>query len=541
MSNKIKRIGAVLMAAALVVSGLFIPGQKGKAPVTEAAVTGTFDNLNQAQITAAMGAGWNCGNQLEANSGGVPDETAWQSSKITKKLLTKVKESGFTTVRIPVSYLSKIGAAPDYTVEKEWLDRVQQVVDWCMELELYAIINVHGDGYNSIDGGWLLCNAPEKEQPAIREKYAALWKQIATRFKDYDEHLIFEAMNEEFDGTYPAAPNTDYYENINKYNQVFLDAVRQTGGNNDKRWVMITGWNTNIEFTAGKKNEDGTYTEYGFKFPTDNYLSKDIAAGEKRVMISVHSYDPWSFGGEEYSTSATRWGVDANSKWSVSYQQEDYVEQQHKLLNERFVSQGYPVVLGEYGSNDKTSLDSYNALYRPYYANTVCYYAKQNGIVPVIWDNGYNGNYGFALYDRTSATDEDTNEIVVTHQEIIDGIMDVYQRDTKMNPPEIDPKEDYFKGKVNMYYATSKKANTVKVEFYSQRGVDGYQFYASTSKNFKKNLVKIKDSNWALEAKTLKNLKGGKKYYVKMRAYTKVGNKTYYSKWSKIKSVKAAK
>lgn len=115
--------------------------------------------------------GWNLGNQLEANSGGTPSETTWGNPTITEKLIKQVKAQGFKSIRIPVSYLSKIGAGPNYTIDSKWLDRVQEVVDMCIDNGLYAIINVHGDGYYSVKGGWLLCGEPASEQKTIKAKY----------------------------------------------------------------------------------------------------------------------------------------------------------------------------------------------------------------------------------------------------------------------------------------------------------------------------------------------------------------------------------
>ena len=175
----------------------------------------------------------------------------------------------------------------DYTIDSKWLDRVQEVVDYCIKNDLYAVINIHGDGYNTIDGSWLLCNG--KNQTEIKKKYKKVWKQIAERFKNYDEHLLFESMNEEFDGSY-SEPNKEYYQNINDYNQIFVDTVRKTGDNNTKRWLIIPGWNTNIDYTAG---------DYGFKLPTDQYRDKPIDKEEQRIMISVHYYSPWDFCGGE--------------------------------------------------------------------------------------------------------------------------------------------------------------------------------------------------------------------------------------------------
>ncbi len=363
----------------------------------------TFNDLNQNEIVAAMGAGWNLGNQLEASLSGTPSETAWGNPVITENLIKAVKNAGFSSIRVPVSYLSMIGS--DYTIKSSWLDRVQEVVDMCIDNDLYVIINMHGDGYNSVEGGWLLCNG--SDQTTIRNKYVACWKQIANRFKDYDEHLIFESMNEEFDGTY-GTPNSTYYSNINTLNQLFVDTVRQTGGNNALRWLLVPGWNTNIEYTAGN---------YGFVVPSDNYRSSSISSSEKRIMISVHYYDPWDFCGAENST-ITQWGSAATDSSKVaSYGDESFLNSSLSNMYSKFVSQGYPVIIGEYGAIDKSAYDSANTANRIEWAKKVCTYAKQYGCVPMWWDNGYTGTYGFALFDRNSCT--------VTQQSLINAIIGV--------------------------------------------------------------------------------------------------------------------
>ena len=409
-----KRAAAILTAAALLLSGG--ADSTGIKAVTEAADE-TFQILNQSEMVAAMGAGWNLGNQLEAANSGTPNETNWGNPVITEDLILAVKDAGFNSIRIPVSYLSMIGSAPNYTINSSWLDRVQEVVDMCVDNGLYAIINIHGDGYYSVEGGWLLCG--ESEQTEIKAKYEACWKQIANRFKDYDEHLVFESMNEEFDGNY-GTPDQTAYQNINDYNQIFVDTVRQSGGNNDKRWLLIPGWNTNIDYTAGN---------YGFALPTDTYLSDEIPSGQKRIMISVHYYDPWDFCGEESGT-VTQWGdTVTDSSKTASWGDESYLQSQFKKMADTFGSKGYPVVIGEYGSIDKSDFDSSNAANRAEFARKVCYFADMYGLVPVYWDNGYNGQYGFGLFDRSSYK--------VTQQGIIDAIMETYGSDEEATATDI--------------------------------------------------------------------------------------------------------
>ena len=404
--RKNKRVLAVLLSAAMTIASL-ASGGTGCVPARAAASISSFQDLNQQQITEAMGVGYNLGNSLEANIGGTPSETAWSNPKLTEQFVLAAKSAGFQSIRIPVSYLSKIDDNNGYQIDSSWLDRVQEVVDYCVKNDMYAIVNMHGDGYTSIEGGWLLCGS--SDQTKIREKYKACWRQIATRFKDYDEHLIFESMNEEFDGTY-GTPNRTYYENINTYNQIFVDTVRQTGGNNDRRWLLIPGWNTDIDYTVG---------DYGFALPTDQYLSSDVAAGEKRIMISVHYYAPWEFCGTE-SQAVTQWGskaTDATKK--ATWGDESYMASQFKKLKDKFVSQGYPVVIGEFGAINKSSLDSQNSVCRADFYRKVCYYAKQDGLVPVAWDNGYDGVYGFCLINRFTNT--------VAHPEVVSAVMEIYR------------------------------------------------------------------------------------------------------------------
>ena len=435
--RKQKRIWAYLLSAAMVVTSFTMSSATGKAEGTtengkvasvtkkvstkKTAGTDSFQDLNRQQITEAMGVGYNLGNSLEANSGGTPNETAWGNPVLTKKFVLAAKAAGFQSIRIPVSYLSKIDDNNGYKIDSAWLDHVQEVVDYCVQNDMYAIVNMHGDGYTTVSGGWLLCAS--SDQTKIKAKYKACWEQIADRFKNYDEHLIFESMNEEFDGTY-GTPNKKAYNNINDYNQIFVDTVRQTGGNNDRRWLLIPGWNTNINYTADN---------YGFVLPTDQYLSSDIASGEKRIMISVHYYDPWDFCGTE-SADKTQWGSEATNQSKVpTWGDESYMASQFKKMNDKFVSQGYGVIIGEFGAINKANYDSRNKACRADYYQKVCYYAKQYELVPVAWDNGFDGDYGFCLINRYSCQ--------VTHQDIIDAMMEIYRASSTATGIALDRQE----------------------------------------------------------------------------------------------------
>lgn len=391
-------------AAALLLAGVMTAAVAGCGKNSDSKAKDTakkWTELDQTQITEAMGLGWNLGNQLEASSGGLPSETCWGNPEVTKELIDTVKAQGFKTVRIPVSYLDMTGDGPDYKIDTDWLDRVQEVVDYVVDNDMFAIVNMHGDGYYTVDHSWLLCAEDDDKQTEIKDKYSKVWTQIADRFKDYDQHLIFESMNEEFNNDY-GKPDEKAYDNINAYNQIFVDSVRATGSNNEKRWLLLPGWNTNIEYTAGD--------DYNFKIPTDNGCKAD----GKRIMISVHYYDPFNFTIDENKTAKTQWGKYAVKNYD-NWGQEDYVDSQMALLNEKFVSQGYPVVIGEFGAQDKTEkFADYNE-FRRYWAEYLIKAAKKNGIVCVYWDNGYNGNKGFGIINRFDYT--------ITQPDLIAGMM----------------------------------------------------------------------------------------------------------------------
>lgn len=437
MKNRLRSMFIAAVLVGTVVAGSFTAPfsvQAAKKDIT------SFEDLNQSQIVEAMGPGWNLGNQLESVTDNVPEETNWGNPVITEKLIQSVKAAGFKSIRIPVSYFAKIDDDKDYTIDSKWLDRVQEVVDYCIKNDLYAVINIHGDGYNTIDGGWLLCNG--KNQTEIKKKYKKVWKQIAERFKNYDEHLLFESMNEEFDGSY-SEPNKEYYQNINDYNQIFVDTVRETGDNNTKRWLIIPGWNTNIDYTAG---------DYGFKLPTDQYRDKSIDKEEQRIMISVHYYSPWDFCGGENGV-ITQWGNEADdpSKTSTTCD-ETYMKNQLNLMKTTFADKGYPVFIGEYGSIDKTSYDSENEYYRAYFARKLCQLSRKNGCIPMYWDNGYNGVHGFGLFDRTTCE--------VTQPVIIDAIMEGFGQKASQNSTLMSVRLYVSDSK---YWTTIQSDNTARI------------------------------------------------------------------------------
>lgn len=334
------------------------------------------------KIVTAMGAGWDLGNSLDAYNGNTPSETAWGNPKVTRELIHAVKAAGFSTIRIPVSYMGKADSSGN--IDKDWLDRVQTIVDYAMDEGLYVVINVHHDGNNDTNS-WIDVTAAD--QAPIRTKFAGMWKQIAERFKSYGERLIFEAMNEILEeGNYSTNLKADTYPNINALNQLFVDTVRATGGTNASRWLLIPGYNTNI---------DAITSDIGFVLPKDSAKNK--------LMVSVHFYDPYDLCLNE-NKKIYKWGVDATKGGKTTWGHEDYVEQQFKKMYDKFTSQGVPVILGEYGIIDKNYVNEMSYQYRRYYLEYVAKSAVNHGIVPIYWDNGYDGKNGFAIFSRKTAT-----------------------------------------------------------------------------------------------------------------------------------------
>jgi len=308
-----------------------------------------FRELSAKTIVEEMGTGWNLGNTMDGHTGFTPLETLWQPYVTTKELITAVHDAGFNTVRVPVTWGNMIDDENGYTINEQWMARVQEIVDYCVSQDMYCIINIHHDGAEQT--GWLRVGA--EDLAPVKEKFSSVWKHIAERFRDYDEHLIFEAMNEVVGPDNTDAGIKKDMQVIMELNQIFVDTVRATGGNNAKRWLSVPGRYTNIVNT--------TKEEYGFEMPKDETGC---------LFLAVHDYD-WLFGLAENMTNRTYSETSAKN-----------LEANMKKLS-RFIDAGYPVILGEYGAIDKN-----NTTERAYYVEAVNYMCKKIGIVPVLWDAG---------------------------------------------------------------------------------------------------------------------------------------------------------
>lgn len=340
-------------------------------PTTYQVDPAPFHVLSGDELIQDMGAGWNLGNTMDGHTGFTPGETVWQPYQTTKKLIQSVHDMGFNTVRIPVTWGTMIDDENDYAIDEKWMSRVQDIVDYCVSLDMYAIVNIHHDGAEQT--GWL--RIATDDQKALEEKFAGVWKNIATTFKDYDEHLILESMNE-----VKGVDMTVVEENavIMKLNQIFVDTVRGTGSNNEQRFLMMPGKYNYIDSVCNEKNK--------FSLPQDSV--------ENRLIVSVHDYSPWNFCGTERITP------DSVNDRTVANNDTEL-----KPLYDTYTSKGIPVVVGEYGCINKN-----NPQERAFYLEAMNRMFRKYKLVGVYWDQGWYdrtrepADYSFAVIDRESGT-----------------------------------------------------------------------------------------------------------------------------------------
>ena len=355
------------------------------------------EGLTALEATRLMGNGINLGNTLEAcdNNVGIKTnaplsyETYWGQPKTTQAIIDGMKAAGFDTIRIPVAWMTNATHLyeGDYTIDAGYMDRVEEVVRYARKAGMYVIINDHWDG------GWYgMFGSESAETRALAmEAYKGMWQQIAERFRDYSDYLIFESANEELGGRFDEnSPlycsdsvvtylnDDERYALTNEINQTFVDVVRATGGNNATRFLLIAGYSTNIDQTCDDR----------FQMPKDTVDSK--------LMVSVHYYDPWSYCGASSAASATKWGKVSDY---------EYLDQQLAKMT-KFTEAGYGVVIGEYGAlPGSDGLKDNTLAYHTAFLDACTKYNLTN----CLWDCS-------GLYKRVSQTFAD-DDILAMYQE----------------------------------------------------------------------------------------------------------------------------
>jgi len=316
--------------------------------------------LTSSQIIKDMGIGWNLGNTLEAcgdwiNGKTVKDyETAWGNPETTEEIIKGVKSYGFSSVRIPVAWSNLM--TNDYTINPLLLERAKEVVNYVVGNDMYAILNIHWDN------GWFEKFATEEKSSF--EKFHRIWEQVSDYFKDFDEKLIFESLNEEgcwndlWNRWSNAGDKSKAYGLLNTMNKDFVEIVRSSGGNNGDRHLLLAGYCTDIDLTVDE----------AFVTPKDN-----------KIMVSVHYYTPSTFTiiseDADWGKASRTWGTDSEVQFLLN----DF-----KKIKTRFVDKGIPIIIGEYGTTiTNKDMDS---VYK--YLRTVAETSLANDMLPVLWDNG---------------------------------------------------------------------------------------------------------------------------------------------------------
>lgn len=330
------------------------------------------------EIAADMYPGWNLGNTMEPGpcnwlSNPLDYETAWQGSKTTQEIIDFVKSQGFRSVRIPCSWYVHCDA--NYNIDTKWMDRVQEVVDYCIKDSLYVILNDH------YDNGWIERSFADRTESSVSRNcfiLGMLWKQIANRFRQYDHHLLFAGMNEPDAAGDSSKDKAGDIATLIRYEQTFVNAVRQTGGNNAKRVLVVQSPSTNIDLAT-----------------TYDVMPQDAVSDA--MMLEVHFYAPFNFTmmtkDESWGNQAYYWGTGnhvSGSKHNVTWGEESYMQSQMRQMRNKYTSKGIPVIMGEFGTLWRTmpqgeSQEKHDdSIYSWYY--TLCRYAVYNGVVPFVWD-----------------------------------------------------------------------------------------------------------------------------------------------------------
>ena len=355
-------------------------------------------NSNAVQLATKFSLGINIGNTMEAING----ENGWGNPNITQALIDTYKQRGFTAVRIPCEWdMSKIINTTTEQIDPAWLARVQQVVQYCVNDGLYVILNIHWDD------GWLQGNCTTAAQASVNAKQKALWEQIATQMRGFDEHLIFASANE------PDVSDATGMSVLLSYHQTFINAVRSTGGHNSYRNLLIQGPGTDITKTNTLMNT----------MPTDQ------VAG--RLMVEVHYYTPYNFclmnGDASWGKMFYYWGSGYHTTFdptrNATYGEESDVNTYFQQMKTKFVNNGIPVVMGEFAAwRRNISGDSltFNAASVSYWNNYIVHTALANGILPFLWDTG-------SIINRSTYAVQDYQQLASLTQGTQNGSTQTFQ------------------------------------------------------------------------------------------------------------------
>jgi len=337
------------------------------------------------QLAAKIKVGINIGNTLEATGG----ETGWGNPMITNDLIKAIKQNGFNAIRLPCDW-NQYADQTTLIIKSSWLARVKQVVQYCVDNDMYVIVNIHWDG------GWLENNCTVDKQVANNAKQKAFWEQIAITMRDFDEHVLFASANE------PNVSDATQMSVLMSYHQTFINAVRSTGGKNAYRVLVVQGPATDIAKTNSLMTG----------MPTDNIANK--------LMAEVHYYTPWNFCGMTADASWGNmfyyWGANNHSTTDTAHNptwgEESDLNALFLSMKTKFVDKGIPVIIGEFGAVTRSNLTGdalkLHLASRAYFFKYVNKQAIADGFLPFFWDTG-------GLINRNTYT--------VSDQQALDGLI----------------------------------------------------------------------------------------------------------------------
>ena len=338
--------------------------------------TAQADPVSIQDLFETLRMGWNMGNHMDSMSNGVASETVWGNKKCTQATMNAVKAAGFSTVRVPITWLGKIGEGPEYKLDEKWLERVAEIVEYCERAGLVVMINTHHDDSRDTDSAgnlytWADILGASKNatlQQQIIDQTAQMWYQIATRFADKGDFLIMEPFNEIQDGGWGWGESRNdggkQYKCLNEWNQAFVRAVRLAGGCNATRWLATVGY-----------AQSPTFTLPNLVIPED-YVSCN------RIMVGVHDYDPYDY---TLACTYSEWGHTADQAKSGGHKESEITTTLDQLKT-TYMDKGYPVFIGEMGNSFRS--DARERLFHLYYLEYVAKAAHDWGIPAFVWDNG---------------------------------------------------------------------------------------------------------------------------------------------------------
>ena len=332
---------------------------------------GSSGQLTPQTAAKLMSPGWNLGNSFDAT----PNETSWGNPTPSQTLIKAVHAAGFKLLRLPVGWTDHLGAGPSYTIDSAWMNKVKQTAQWAIDEGMYVFLNTHHDSDGG-NGGWVSFPSSTSAAQTVATEVTAVWGQIATAFKSFDSRLMFECFNEP---NYTAGRSTQAEIDLNLYLEACFKAIRDTGGANSTRIVMIQPIGAS-PIQAGIQN-----------------IQKVSFINDPNLVISLHTYYPTNFG---LSTTPYAWG-------SAS----DYTSMQNSISQQIRVWLPTQVIfIGEWGSMNAQAASNRAAHAQAYAQDTTT-----AGLVPIWWDNGGSGSESFSLFDRNSGA--------VTQQAIVSGLM----------------------------------------------------------------------------------------------------------------------